>query len=123
MHSPPHEHSFTNQTDYVDCGDAVFHLFYLQGAFSVMIWAMSGLVKGSPGAAEGVDEYYLDNRVEVNKQHFETFVKCNTFIPECRYVHVLGVNGSFLHRQRRPLRTLSKIPAPSSSYIFYIRIC
>ena len=41
---------------------------------------MSGLVKGSPGSPEGTDEYYLDNRVEVNtEQHFE-IVKCNALI-------------------------------------------
>ena len=60
----------------------------------------------------GPQEYYLDNRVEVNKQLFETFVKCNTLISECWHLYVLGDDGMFLYRQRRPLRTLSKITAP-----------
>ena len=41
----------------------------MQGAFSVMIWAMSGLVKGSGPFVDGTDEYYLDNRVEVRREH------------------------------------------------------
>ena len=57
---------------------ALIH-FYLQGLYSVIIWCMSGLVKGTPGSPEGTDEYYLDNRVEVKKQCFE-IVKCNTLI-------------------------------------------
>ena len=69
---------------------------------------MSGLVKGTPGAAEGVDEYYLDNRVEVNKQeYFETFLKCKTLIPVGWHIPVLVVHGILLHRQRRPLRSYS----------------
>ena len=34
-----------------------------------MIWAMSGLVKGSGPFVDGTDEYYLDNRVEVKGEY------------------------------------------------------
>ena len=40
-----------------------------------MIWAMSGLVKGSGPFVDGTDEYYLDNRVEVKGEHSQSFFK------------------------------------------------
>ena len=75
-----------------------------------MIWAMSGLVKGSGPFVDGTDEYYLDNRVEVKGEDLNCFF--NVFIPERGNLHVLGFHGMFLHRQRSSLSSSSTKPSP-----------
>ena len=85
----------TGQTDDVDFNQKRCYSFIsFQGAFSVLIWGMSGLVKGVPGD-QGADEYYLDNRVEVNKNNefVYSYVFASVFVSVFVSVFLLGKQG------------------------------